>query len=272
MIFCCCDSVLPQLTQPGPSASAASEHSQHLPLVTTHCELKLPRNIYASQMVSQIPSQCAQSWICALEAVLPIHLTAFLSSRLLYLSFLLISLASPLSFFVCSASCKHWKNWSLVSVRALLAAVGKRRGVILGSLNIHAVSALITPAASMMVASGKWTNPSVSSDICSVAGQDGGGESGGDVGGDVGGAGRSFGSGDTGGDRGRSAVSGAALYSVGRKSTDSATLDRVGRSQFAYSWPEYSQVPSPSPMHRGKSAQNLQYTDGDWALTTTRWW
>ena len=86
----------------------------------------------------------------------------------------------------------------------------------------------------MLVASGKWTNPSVSSDICGVAGQDGGGvtagESGGDVGGDVGGAGRSFGEGDTGGDRGRSAVSGAGLYIIARKSTDSATLDRVGRS------------------------------------------
>ena len=157
-------------------------------------------------MVSQIPSQIAQHWMCALEAVLPIRLTDFLSSRLLSLSFVLISLAFPLSFFVCSASCKHWKNWSLVSARALLAAVGKRRGVILGSLNIRAVSALITPAATMMMASGKWTNPSVSSDNCGVAGQDGGGvtggESGGDVGGDVGGAGRSFGAGDTGGDRG----------------------------------------------------------------------
>ena len=40
----------------------------------------------------------------------------------------------------------------------------------------------------------------MSSNICGVAGQDGGGESGGDVGGDVGRAGRSFGAGDTGGD------------------------------------------------------------------------
>ena len=227
-------------------------------------------------MVSQIPSQFAQYWIYALESALPIRLTTFLSSRLLYLSFLLISLASPLSFFVCSASCKHWKNGSLVSARALLAAVGKRCGVILGSLNIRAVSALITPAATMQVASGKWTNPSVSSDICSVAGQDGGGvtggESGGDVGGNVGDAGRSFGSGDTGGDRGRSAVSGAALYTVARKSTDSATVDRVGRSQFAYSWPEYSQVSSTSCMNRRKSAQILEYSDGDWALTTTHQW
>ena len=88
----------------------------------------------------------------------------------------------------------------------------------LGSLNIRAVSALITPAATMLVASWKWTNTSVSSDICGVAGQDGGGVTGGDVGGDVGGAGRSFGAGDTGGDRGRSAVSGATLYTVARKS------------------------------------------------------
>ena len=192
-------------------------------------------------MVPQIPSLNAQYWICALEAVLPIHLTEFLSSRLLSLSFVLISLASPFSFFffACSAYCKHWKNWSLVSARALLAAVGKRRGVILLSLNIRAISALITPAATMLVASGKWTNPTVSSDICGVGGQNGGGvtcgESGGDVGGDVGGAGRSFGAGDTGGDRGRSAVPGAALYAVARISTDSATLDRVGRSQFACS-------------------------------------
>ena len=184
--------------------------------------------------------------MCALEAVLPIRHTEFPSSRLLSLSFVLISLTSPLSFFVCYASCKHWKNWSLVSARALLAAVSKRRGVILGSLNIRAVSALITPTATMLVASEKWTNLSVSSDICGVAGQDGGGvtggESGGDVGGDVGGAGRSFGAGDTGGDRGRSAVSGAGLYTIARKSTDSATLDQVGRPQFAYSWPECSQV------------------------------
>ena len=114
-IFYFCDSALPQLMQPGPTASAGSEHSQHLPLVNTHCELKL----HSSQMVSQMLSQFAQYGICALEA-----------------------------------------------------AVGKRRGVILGSLNIRAVSALITPAATMLVASGKWTNPSVSSDICGVAGQD----------------------------------------------------------------------------------------------------
>ena len=164
------------------------------------------------------------------EAVLPIRLTEFLSSRLLSLSFLLISLASSFSFFVCSASCRHWKNWSLVSARALLAAVGRRRGVILGSLNIRAVSALITPAATKLVTSGKSTNPSVSSDICGVAGQEGGGvtggEGGGDAGGDVGGVGRSCGPGDTGGDRGRSAVSGAAQYTVAGKSADSATLDR----------------------------------------------
>ena len=193
-------------------------------------------------MVSQIPSQIAQYWICALEAVLPIVFSSALS-------FFPVD-PSGFSFvflrLFCFLQALEKTGHALVSARALLAAVGKRRGVILGSLNIRAVSALITPAATMLVASGKWANTSVSSDICIVAGQDGGGvtggESGGDVGGDVGGAGRSFGAGDTGGDRGRSAVSGAALYTVARKSTDSATLDRVGRSQFAYSWPEYSQV------------------------------
>ena len=83
----------------------------------------------------------------------------------------------------------------------------------------------------MLVASGKWTNPSVSSDICGVAGQDGGGVSGGescgDVGGDVGGASRSFGAGDQ---SGRSAVSCAALYTVARTEWVDPSLLKTGQN------------------------------------------
>ena len=90
--------------QPGPSASAASKHSQHLPLVNTHCELKL-----------HILRRWCHKYLRRLHSTGSAHLSSsshppyrVLSSRPLSLSFLLISLASPLSFFVYSAgSCWH---------------------------------------------------------------------------------------------------------------------------------------------------------------------